>query len=638
MPDPSPYFRFCPSDPITNVKWRIKVRKAAMHNEDVRATLRQAAFDDVLFFFQAFMWLSEPRAKIKVLPFCLWPHQIPAILAIMKAVGDSQQSMEEPVDVVVDKARAQGATWICLGIILWLWLRDDMFAAGLVSKNMEAVDNPNDPGSLMSKLDWAIKMLPFWMRPKSWDPVHDRLYYKHSLVNRDNGASIIGYAATADVMRSGRTSVVFFDEVAAFGENDIQDAVNSTQFVANCRWFVSTHKGNSGVYYEMVFGDAAGVKIVLDWKDNPTHNRLMYRFSGGMAVAERSEEQVAVNEYVTANRADFEKLKRRGFVKENRVRSPYYDRKCLQKGATPRGIAQELDRDPRGTVGKLMNTEVLDRMAREQCRAPVWEGTAAVYEGELRLMPQDGGPLKLWFRPGLDDEPPKGRFVVGADISMGMGGELSSNSALVGGDCTNGHQVLEYADPLIDPTRFARLAVAICRWLHEALLIWEAQGPTGGRFASEVVKEIDYPNVYMRESGDTLHREKTRKPGWVNNRTKHKADLFDDLWVSMDDRLFTPRSTDLIRECGGWEWSPDGVKIVYKGTGHGDRVIAGGLCWKGMKDLQQMGVDGSVQLAQDVRYGTLKWRMEMEKARRLRGREDDGEGFGLRELLSVGGW
>ena len=631
----TPYIDLCPSDPLENLWWRVRMRAAAARDAGLQEAIRQACFSDVLFFFQSMMWLIEPRSTIKVLPFCLWPHQIPAILTLEDAIASSELNLDEPMDVVIDKSRAQGASWICLGVILRRWLRDSMFMAGLVSKSMDAADNADDPDSLMSKLDWAIKMLPWWMKPVGHNPDRDRLYSKHSWVNPDTGGSIIAYAATGDVASGGRKTVFLFDEVAKFEASDAQDALNSTQFVTNCRFFVSTHKGDKGVFYDMVYGDSGGKKIVLDWQQNPTHTRLAYRIVGGSHFPLRENETQAVRKYISENKLNLEKLKRRGFLRDGRLRSPWYDRQCLRPRATPRSIAQELDRDPRGTVGKLFPSEVLDEMQARKVRTPLWEGRATVRDDVLHLTEQVDGPLKLWFELGLANAAPVGKYAVGADVATGGGVEEPSNSALVAGNARTGEQVLEYTDPAISETRFARLAVAICKWLGNAQLIWEAQGPTGKRFATTVMQELGYGNVWLRPKEGSIVRGSTgNRAGWNNNRTSDKADLFEDFWVAMDEDQFLPRSDALLKECGGWEW--DSEKIIYKGTGHGDRSIAGGLCWKVMKDFQQMGLDKEEKIVQTAPYGTLAWRIEKQK--RIIGvdQDDGGSGdFTIKELLHM---
>ncbi len=643
MPDvATPYFRFAPADPIQNVRWRVKIRKAALADKELRAEIRQACFDDPLFFFQFAMWLHEPRARVKTIPFCLWPHQIPAILAIDKLIDESERNMEEPLDLVVDKSRAQGFTYSVLGIVYLRWLRDERFSACLMSRNMEAVDD-GTTNSLMGKVDFLVKMTPFWLLPDSFT----RSKSKTSYANNDNGAFIIGTAATGDAFSGGRGTLVFFDEVAKFEPGDAEDAMNSTQYVANCRVFGSTHKGDSGVYYDMVYGDAAGVKVVLAWEQNPTQNRLAYRFTEGRFAAERPEEADTVADYVAKIKENgrWEKLRRRGFVKEGKLRSPWYDRQCLRKGATPRGIAQELDRDPRGTVGKVFNPEVMDNMMRDCVKPPVWEGRAMLHDGKLRLIPQKDGPLKLWFKPGLDDAAPDGKYVLAADISTGGGVQTQSNSVLEGGNVRTGEQILEYADPGISPTRLARLAVAIAKWLNNALLIWESQGPTGGRFGNEVQYELEYWNIWLRPKDTSAYtRQPSTRAGWPNNTPHAKAELFDDCWIAMDEKWLVPRSEDWIKENKGWDWdSKKDAKseaMVYTGTGHGDRSIAGGLMWLGMKDFRKIGLDNQNDDNHSVvKYGTLAWRLEQEKfrPRRYDEAEENGECLGIRELLNVTG-
>ena len=647
-----PFIGRVPKDPMENVRWRMRMRQLALHDRELQRALYDASMADILFFFNAFCWLQEPRLKDKVIPFVTWPHQDPAILVLDEVITESEKTLEDAIDVVADKSRAQGATYLCLGIILRRWLRDPLFAACLVSRHMEAVDDTS-MNSLIGKLDWMIGMLPYWMLPEGFNATRDRSYTKHAWVNVENEAFVSGSAATGDVFSGGRGTVVFFDEVAKFTPSDAEDAMNSTQHVANCRWFVSTHKSDSGVYFDMVMEDtwtavggvflrggsgvyrnsSGGVKIVLDWRDNPTQSRLSYVFRNHIAVAVDPNEQVEVNGYVEEIRVNgsLDKLRRRGFIKEGRQRSPWYDRQSLRKGATPRGIAQELDRDPRGTVGKVFNVVVLDRMKTEKAKSPVWEGKPAIVDGALRLVPQEEGPLKLWFRPGLDDDPPHGRFVVGADISTGSGGPDAANSALIGGNCFTGEQVLEYTDSAISETHFARLAVAICKWLKGALLIWEASGPTGKRFGNEVLKELYYGNVWMRPREDVRSHEVTQKAGWVNSKTSDKVDLFDHLWVAMDDELFTPRSAEFLKECGGWEW--DGEKITYKGAAHGDRAIAGGLCWKGMHDLTKGGVYKQAESTQTAPVGSIAWHEEQDRIRARKKEGDDAVDFGV---LAVG--
>jgi hypothetical protein len=622
MPDASPFYDLAEtSSAEENLDWRIRLREAAIRDPDLQAVIRQACEEDVLFFFTFALWLIEPRGDKPELPFLLWPHQIEAILAIEKAIHDSRISMEELIDVLIDKSRAQGASYICLGVLLKHYLFDKMFSASLISRNMDCVDNARDPDSLFYKLDFLVDHLPFWLRPSGSSPPskdkRQRLINEHSWTNPELYGTMVGYAAGGDVGSGGRKGASLFDEVAKFDDQRpgmAQEAMDSTAYTTNVRLLVSTHKGDTGVYYDMVFGHewvaisktfpwggsgvfsngAGGIKIVLDWRDNPSHNRLAYRHVNGDFKAERPEEAEAVQQYVTELRrsGNWAKLLRKGFVKEGRMRSRWYDNRCLQQGATPRSIAQEVDRDPRGTVGKMFPSIVLDEMAKNHVKPPLWQGDAIVRDGNLYLVEQQDGPLKLWFRPGVNDQAPEGRYALAVDPGTGIESSDAGNSTICGGNAVTGEQVLEFSKQ-VPEARLADLAVALAEWLNEALLIWEAQGPCGKRFMTRVVVEIGYWNIWKRPTvelrGKPRSKINTEQLGWVNNRPADKRDLFEDLWLAMQDEKFTPRSAEMIAECRGWEEVPSKtengkVDVKYKGTGHGDRAIAAGLCHKALKE------------------------------------------------------
>jgi hypothetical protein len=220
---------------------------------------------------------------------------------------------------------------------------------------------------------------------------------------------------------------------------------------------------------------------------------------------------------------------------------------------------------------------------------------------------------------------------VAADIGTGEAEGDISNSALCGANVFTGEQVLEYVDPAILPRKFARLAVAIARWLNDATLNWEVTGSTGKAFGKEVLWELHYWNVWRRPSGDQkLRYEKAGEAGWVNNSTGARKDLFDDLCLGMADNEFTPRSAEMIAECGGWEW--DGTQIIYHGTGHGDRTIAAGVMWLAMHDLRQMGVDTIEKRGQIAPLGSIAWFEEQDRIQARKKQRDDMVDFGVSRM------
>jgi len=330
---------------------------------------------------------------------------------------------------------------------------------------------------------------------------------------------------------------------------------------------------------------------------------------------------------------------RRAFTVIDDCGRPLLVHNCLRDTATPRLIASQLDRDPRGAVGKVFATDLLDRVKREHCRPPVWRGTP-VFDSEsaalVGLLTRDDGPLKLWFRPGPDNSCPLGPFTVGCDIAIGSDGAFASNSVASGIDDRTGEQIMEFAVRGVPSIKFARQVVGLCLWLRNAYLGWEDSGMVAP-FAKEILEVLYYGNVYYREVAAIGLKRKTRKAGWWNGRDEHKADLFEKMALAMETNQYTVRSEELVRECGEYEW--DDGKIIHQPTknhgntekAHGDRCIAAGVAWLLYLD-RQVGsyLDRSEENVETPQYGSFIWREQRE----LSLASSDSPDFGLRDVLS----
>ena len=588
-----------PKNPYKQLVWRWNMRQAAMNDTGIQNLLRQAAFLDVLFFFNAMAWCFEPRALQKVKPFCTWIHQDPVILAMDQAITDSLiaddtgEELLDPVDLVVDKSRAQGATWMYLTVILRRWLKDSMFSAGLVTRTEDLVDSAKDQDTLMWKVIWSLDQLPEWMKPIGYEESKHRNLTEHSLINPEMLSTIVGYSASQDVGRGGRKTVFGMDELASFRPGDDVQVMNSTQHVTNCRLLVSTFKGDSGIYYESATGDNNAIKCVLDWKDNPTQNRLLYLFRDGRYRALNSEDQPALDKYVSERGEALDLLRRRGFKFDDHIRAPWYDMQCMRPGATPRGIAQELDRDPHGSVSKVFDTATINLAIRECCKPPLLRGNL-VYDPETAevrppfITVTEGGDLKLWVKPDQEGKMPPSKYKVGADISSGKAGTYTSNSTLSVTNQMTGEQVAEWAANNCPPAKFAYVAVALCRWFDDAELIPEVNFEGG--FLDVLLDEIGYENVYYREVEIPGVHVKTNKAGYWMKNDDVKLGLFEALQAAIIERAYTPRSEIMLKESKEYEWRAG--KIVHvasekseddaaKGKTHADRVIGGALSWFG---------------------------------------------------------
>jgi hypothetical protein len=427
------------------------------------------------------------------------------------------------------------------------------------------------------------------------------------------------------------------DFIAAGKDESVMESLHD---VTSCIRMVSARYADSGVFHNACENPDTkknGVHLVLDWKDHPQQSKHSYIVREGVAVALKPEDQAAVIEYHKGIPDLRTRLERKGFKYEGIVRSPWYDSRCLRPTATPRLIASQLDRNPKGAVGKVFASDLLDRMKRTHCQGPVWVGNP-VFDSETckltGLIPREDGALKLWFRPGIDNSPPLGPFTAGCDIASGGVGAYSSNSVITALDDRTGEQVLEYTIKGLEPRPFARRVVGICMWLRNALLGWEDSGVSGG-FAKEIMEVIYYGNVFFRDVTQLGSQKKSRKPGWPC-RDADKADMFEMMALAMEQGKFVPRSQEMIIECGEYEW--DGEKIVHapsknKGAAdknHSDRAIAMAGCFMVFNtDNVVHKLDTSDETGDIPEYGSFLWREQRDR----RSVKSGSPGYGLRDII-----
>lgn len=633
----SRYYDLVPKDTIENLKWRIKCRERALVDVEFRNALWQAGEDDPLFFMAMFLWVTEPRARIKIRPFIPWTHQEPVVLA-MEATIDEALDTEKPVSLTLKKSRAQGGTFLYIAVTLHRVVMQSNFTVGLVTRNEALVDSKVDDSAVLYKVATMLDGLPAWMLPGGYD----RSLSEH-VIKLPNGSGWSGYAATGDVARGGRTTMFCFDEPGAeefvAGNKDYK-VMSSVSSVANCIILCSTFGTDSGVFYESATDPDNSRVYTLSWMDNPEHSKLLYTHKDGVVKAIRPEDQDAVEDYMVSNRREIKAISRRGHKIEGKIRSPWYDAHCLLPGATPRYIARELDMDARGAVGKVFSGELLDRMKHDHGKPPIWRGVPVFDEETLELkglIPRDDGPLALWFNPGLDNKPTLGPFTLACDIASGGVGAFSSNSVVSGLDNRTGEQVLEYTIKGLEPRPFARRAVGLCLWMRNALLGWEDSGVSGG-FAKEVMEVLYYGNVFFRDVNQLGSQKKSRKPGFPC-RDADKADMFERFALALEQGKYIPRSSEMLVECSEYEW--DGAKIVHAPTknkgatdkNHGDRAISAAGSWLVYSNNNAADrVDISEKSGHNPEYGSFLWREQQE----LRSVNSGSPKFSIRDVLGYG--
>lgn len=235
-------------------------------NDDTnKIHLIEKARRDVVFFFNQFATTYDPRpeAKPNHFPFLTYPFQDDFI-------KDLEMSYRNVSDLLVEKTRDMGISWVVLSFIVHHWLFDPSFNALVGSRKEDLVDN-FQPDSLFGKMDYLIRRLPVWLLPQGYRNDQNRTFCK--IVNPENGNTIQGESANRDFSRQGRYTLIFLDEFAFW---DNADAVwTATADSAPIRIVVSTPHGKNNKFADLRFSNQIKVKS-LHWTLHPHKNQEWY--------------------------------------------------------------------------------------------------------------------------------------------------------------------------------------------------------------------------------------------------------------------------------------------------------------------------------------------------------------------------
>ncbi len=616
MLSPGEWHKRIPKDRKKNLKLRRGILREASRDAGFRALMVDRCRNDILWYVNLFCWTYNPRLKVKVVPFITWPFQDLAFLTILDHI-------ERKRDLVIEKSRDMGASWICVTAIEWLWHFEEWTQSLVVSREGELVDGKT-PDALFWKIDFLHRWQPDWLMPR-WNPRLDRT--KRYAENPDTNSTITGQATTEKIGIGGRATVGLLDEFSRVDRGfEVRDGTADT---TDCRIFNSTHTG-PGTAFHAIATSGATDKIIMHWSEHPEKSRGKYRYN-------QDKNQVEVLDPTFHFPADFD------FVMDGSpaggpfpgIRSPWYDAECNRRGSK-RAIAMDLDIDVTGSVSQFFDALMIATLIAKYALPPFWQGdlsydhTTGRPEGEAPLIPVDGGPLRLWLPLTARNRPAPGPYAIAADVASGTGATPSCLSVL---NCKTGEKVAEYANPHIVPEKFAIFTVALC-WLFSdtdgngARLAWEVPGP-GVTFGMKV-QELGYGNVYYREANPNLAGGKiSDTPGWHANNTS-KLSVLEEYRAALHARQFINRSEKALDECRSFKYTTSGF-VEHAGeqgiedpsgarVNHGDRVIPDAIAWKLCKAMGMMAA--RIKDDKEIKPGSLAWRKQLAGASR------SGDGWG----------
>lgn len=579
-----------------NLDFRKWLLGRANANPRARAALVDICRHDILFAINVFGFTYDPRLDQghKSLPMLTYPFQDRALLRILECIEDGR-------DLVIEKSRDMGVSWLCCYAMDWLFLSQPGNSFLMVSRKEDLVDAIGDPDCLFWKLDFIHQHMPEWALP-SID--RRRLHFE----NRDNGSTMDGESTTAAAGVGGRRTAMFIDEFSRIEEG--YQLLAGTADTTNCRIFNFTPWGTSNAAYRLA--KRADIrKLRLHWSEHPVKAAGLYRYN---------EDTRKVDVLDTSYQFPLDFV----FIMDGKLRSPWYDDECRRR-ANDREIAEMLDIDYQGSQYQFFDRSMILDLQRTYCRPPVWEGDIAFDPDTAKphgLIAVKGGPLRLWMQP-KGDWLPKDEYAIGGDISTGSG---ATNSCLSIGKRKTGEKIGEYVSPYFKADAFALRAVALC-WLFAdadgegAKFAWEMQGP-GLHFGKRVI-ELGYRNVYYRTLEHQLNKKVSDTPGWYPSDDNRRI-LLEDYRSKLGSRKVINPSTEALEETLFFMHTAKG-KVEHSAmsdttdpTGarenHGDRVIADCLMVKMFGAGEERGGRGEGGHDPDnPPLGSLAWRQKMNQ-------------------------
>lgn len=570
------YHQQVPRDVVKNLLYRREVLLRAAQDRQLQRALIEACRRDILFYVNTFVWQLNPRKKgSEVGPFVTWDFQDEAFLKVLLHV-------ERDEDLLIEKSREMGASWLCLIVMDWLCLFHHWKKFLVISHTEDAVDRPGDSDSLFWKVQFMHDHLPAWL-------VGEASKAKLSFNYPRTSSSMNGAATTARAGVGGRATAAFLDEFSK--QRDDFAILGQTADTTGCRIFNGTHYGLGTAFYELTLRPDLK-KLVMHWTQHPDKRQGLYHYDPDL-------KRVVPHDPSYQYPPDYR------FVTDGTptggpfpgLRSPWYDRECARRGNS-RDVAMHLDIDPQGSTSQFFNAITIRTLQNTVTRSPVWTGELHYDRDRARplgLVKVDGGNLRLWFQPDADGKVPAARYAMGADIAVGTG---ATPSCLSIGNADTGEKVAEYSNAHISPEHLAAYAVSLC-WLFGdlnrtgALFAWEMAGP-GLKFGKEVVERYGYTNIYYRIDEFDGRAKRSDKPGWYP-APNAKNLLLSDYRAALESRQFLNQSFDALKECLAFEYGPRG-DVFHGGErntadptkareNHGDMTIADALLWKMMMQL-----------------------------------------------------
>lgn len=261
---------------LTKLKTRAENMKALSIDPMNRATLIADLYSyNFEEFCENFLFLIIPEFGDAIKPFFLFDYQKEIIDKIRWA-----EDFGGDVEILIDKPRGMGITWLIVAYFYWKWLFTPNWTAFILSRTETEVDDGTaSPGnSIFSKFRWTIAHTPKWLLPEGFKPKGEKGTATDStlkIINPVLKSGLFGSSTNSNAGRSRRYSIILVDE--CFAIDRFTETHRSLTSVARIQIYVSTTKASREAKNFKDSVEKAGNYISLDWRDHPWKDEEWYQ-------------------------------------------------------------------------------------------------------------------------------------------------------------------------------------------------------------------------------------------------------------------------------------------------------------------------------------------------------------------------
>lgn len=438
---------------------------------------------------------------------------------------------------IVLKARQEGASSLILALFTVDFLLND---------NTRSVCIAHDKDSTIKLFD-RVKFYIKSFEDKIGQKVPLQYNSRSELVNEGNNATFyIGAAGSQSFGRSATLTNIHFSEFAFY--NNPQEIFMSASQAGTPKHIIieTTANGIGGIFYKMwneAYAERSNFRAhFFGWNENPD-----YAAPKEVKITLTSEEETMKTRFTLSDgQLAWRRMKIAELGDDTKFRQEY--------PITPEEAFIS-------SGNPVFNVDALTFIKTKMVKAPKYIGELVghkppVFESNVE------GYLKMWELP-KDGE----QYVIGADVGEGrVNGDYSCAQVL---NRKTYEQVAVFHGH-VDVDIFGKELFKLGMYYKQAMVAPERNSI--GIAVILVLRELDYPNIWIREKQVLVQEKLTPELGWVTD-SRTKPIMISNLAKAIREKSMIIRDELTIQELYAYQFDAAGHANAVSGS-HDDRVIA----------------------------------------------------------------